>query len=96
MPLPSWDDIQLLGAQFHNTPLSENTDVKTATIIGAKSQKPIVLDSPFLIHSEGTDTEDLAHACAMTAEMMGIGFAKKSISKELLSKSGLFHSFFRV
>ena len=86
--LPSWDDIQLLGAQFHTTPLPDSKEVKTATIIGAKSQKPIVLDSPFLIYSEENDPEDLIHACAMTAEMMGIGFAKKSISKELLSKSG--------
>ncbi|MDO5382189.1 MAG: hypothetical protein Q4F06_05650 [Eubacteriales bacterium] len=34
MPLPSWDDILILGAQLDTLPLNDNDPVDTRTIIG--------------------------------------------------------------
>ena len=49
MPLPSWDDILLLGAQLNPAPLDEGEHVNTMTVIGRNSKKPMVLKSPVYI-----------------------------------------------
>lgn len=49
MPLPSWDDILLIGAQLARLPLNDDAPVATQTIIGPHAQKPMVLENPVYI-----------------------------------------------
>lgn len=49
MPLPSWDDILIMGAQLNPMPLFDHEDVSTKTIIGKHALKPMVLESPVYI-----------------------------------------------
>lgn len=49
MPMPSWDDILLLGAQLNPAPLNEEDPVSTMTVIGKHSKKPMILNSPIYI-----------------------------------------------
>lgn len=49
MPMPSWDDILLLGAQLNPAPLDEDAPVITTTVIGKNAKKPMILDGPVYI-----------------------------------------------
>ena len=49
MPMPSWDDILLLGAQLNPAPLNDGDFVETKTVIGKHAKKPMVLESPVYI-----------------------------------------------
>ncbi|MCM1136860.1 MAG: glutamate synthase-related protein [Clostridium sp.] len=49
MPLPSWDDILLIGAQLAKSPLADDAPVNTQTVIGRRAQKPMVLENPVYI-----------------------------------------------
>lgn len=49
MPMPSWDDILLLGAQLNPPPLHDGDAVDTVTVIGKHAKKPMVLQSPIYI-----------------------------------------------
>lgn len=48
-PLPSWDDILILGAQLASLPLHEHEAVDTTTVIGKRAKKPLMLKSPVFI-----------------------------------------------
>ena len=49
MPLPSWDDILILGAQLNPPPLNDSDAVDTKTVIGKNAKKPMVLENPVYI-----------------------------------------------
>lgn len=49
MPMPSWDDILLLGAQLNPPPLDEGDPVNTMTVIGKHAKKPMVLENPVYV-----------------------------------------------
>ena len=49
LPMPSWDDILILGAQLDPMPLEEGAPVKTTTVIGKHAAKPLVLENPVYI-----------------------------------------------
>lgn len=49
MPMPSWDDILLLGSQLNPPPLDDGEPVDTVTIIGKHAKKPMVLNGPVYI-----------------------------------------------
>lgn len=49
LPIISWDDILILGAQLNPFPLDEHAPVSTRTIIGKKAKKPMVIESPIYI-----------------------------------------------
>ena len=49
MPLPSWDDILLLGSQLNPLPLNDGDFVDTTTVIGKHARKPMVLENPVYI-----------------------------------------------
>ena len=49
MPMPSWDDILILGAQLNPPPLMEHDPVDTTTVIGKHAKKPMVLQNPVYI-----------------------------------------------
>ncbi|WP_455645461.1 glutamate synthase-related protein [Methanosphaera sp.] len=49
MPMPSWDDILILGNQLNPLPLDEEAHVNTKTIIGKNAKKPMMLESPIYV-----------------------------------------------
>lgn len=49
LPMPSWDDILILGAQLDPMPLDENAPVDTRTVIGKKAKRPMILEHPVYI-----------------------------------------------
>ena len=49
LPVISWDDILLLGAQLNPLPLSEHATVSTTTVIGKHAKKPMVLENPVYV-----------------------------------------------
>lgn len=49
MPMPSWDDILILGAQLNPAPLDENAPVTTMTVIGKHAKKPMIIENPIYI-----------------------------------------------
>ena len=49
MPMPSWDEIFILGAQLDPMPLDEHAPVNTTTVIGKHAKKPLILENPVYI-----------------------------------------------
>ena len=49
MPMASWDDILMLGAQLNPAPLNEEDSVDTRTVIGRHAEKPMILENPVYI-----------------------------------------------
>ena len=71
MPLPSWDDILILGAQLNPPPLNDHDDVDAVTVIGKNAKKPMVLDGPvFISHmSFGALSKEVKTALAKGSAM---------------------------
>ncbi len=69
LPLPSWDDILVLGAQLNPMPLDAGAVVDTTTIIGPNAEKPLVLENPLLVShmSFGALSREAKHALALGA-----------------------------
>ncbi len=49
MPMPSWDDILLLGAQLNPAPLDDGVPVSAMTVIGKHAKRPMILENPVYI-----------------------------------------------
>ncbi|MGS5515516.1 glutamate synthase-related protein [Clostridioides difficile] len=49
LPVISWDDILIMGAQLNPLPLNEHDEVNTTTIIGKKAKKPMIIENPVYI-----------------------------------------------
>ena len=49
LPMPSWDDILILGAQLDPMPLDEDAPVCTRTVIGPRAKRPMVLENPVYV-----------------------------------------------
>ncbi len=64
--LPDWNDIQVMVAQMATKPLLENAKVGTELVIGPKSKRPLVLDTPLLVSdmSYGALSEEAKTALA--------------------------------
>ena len=45
----SWEDILIKGAQLSKIPLNQNQEVNTKTIIGPKSKKPLIIETPIYV-----------------------------------------------
>ena len=52
LPMPSWDDILILGAQLDPMPLPEDAQVNTRTVIGKHAKKPLILENPVFQRSK--------------------------------------------
>jgi methylamine---glutamate N-methyltransferase subunit C len=48
-PVVSWDDILIKGAQLARLPLNREETVDTATVIGPKAKKPLLIATPIII-----------------------------------------------
>lgn len=46
MPMPSWDDILILGAQLDPLPLFDDEAVNTTTVLGKNAKRPMILSMP--------------------------------------------------
>jgi len=73
--LPSWDDIQILTAQFARRPLMEDVPVDTRLVVGPGAKKPLELDIPLFVSdmSFGALSEEAKVALAKGAERAGTG-----------------------
>ncbi len=73
MPMPSWDDILILGAQLNPAPLMEDEEVDTKTVIGTHAKKPMVLQNPVYIShmSFGALSRETKIALAKGSAMAG-------------------------
>lgn len=71
MPMPSWDDILILGAQLNPAPLNEDAPVSTMTVIGKHAKKPMILENPVYIShmSFGALSKEIKIALAKGAAM---------------------------
>ena len=49
MPMPSWDDILILGAQLDTAPLFDDDPVNVTTVIGRHAKRPMVLGMPVYV-----------------------------------------------
>ncbi|MCC0683882.1 alpha-hydroxy-acid oxidizing protein [Clostridioides sp. ZZV15-6383] len=69
LPVISWDDILLMGAQLNPMPLNEHDEVNTTTIIGKKAKKPMIIENPVYIShmSFGALSKELKIALAKGA-----------------------------
>ena len=73
--LPSWDDIQIVTAQFARRPLADEAAVDTAVVIGPKAERPLRLDIPLFVSdmSFGALSREAKTALARGAEWAGTG-----------------------
>ena len=73
--LPSWDEIQILTAQFARRPLASDAEVDCALVIGPEARRPLRLEMPLLVTdmSFGSLSREAKIALAMGAEQAGTG-----------------------
>lgn len=71
MPMPSWDDILILGAQLNPAPLNEGDPVSAMTVIGKHAKRPMILENPVYIShmSFGALSKEIKIALAKGAAM---------------------------
>src|SRR5512139_3537135 len=80
-PVVSWDDILIKGAQLARLPLNRDETVDTATVIGPKAKKPLLIATPIIIShmsfgalsKEAQSALALGSAAAATAMSSGEG-----------------------
>ncbi len=48
-PVISWDDVLIKGSQLAKTPLNKDFPVNTQTVIGPKSDKPLIIETPVYV-----------------------------------------------
>ena len=79
MPMPSWDDILMKGAQLDPAPLNDGDPVVTKTVIGKNAAKPMVLETPvFVSHmsfgalSKEAKTHPLAQVRLLPVRVQGV------------------------
>lgn len=71
MPMPSWDDILILGAQLNPPPLDDHAPVNAQTIIGKNAKKPMILENPIYVShmSFGALSKEIKEALAKGSAM---------------------------
>lgn len=71
LPVISWNDILVLGAQLNPLPLEAHDEVSVKTIIGKYAKKPMVLESPVYVShmSFGALSKELKIALAKGSAM---------------------------
>ena len=73
--LPSWDDLQVLTAQLHRSPLLDDAAVATELVIGPRARRPLQLDIPLFVSdmSFGALSEEAKIALSKGAALAGTG-----------------------
>jgi glutamate synthase domain-containing protein 2 len=67
LPVISWNDILIMGAQLNPPPLDEHAPVNTRTVIGKHAKKPLVIETPVYVShmSFGALSKEIKLALAM-------------------------------
>jgi glutamate synthase domain-containing protein 2/rubredoxin len=75
LPVVSWNDILIKGAQLNPMPLAHDAAVSTKTIIGINAAKPMELETPLMIShmSYGALSKEAKMALAKGSGMVGGG-----------------------
>ena len=75
LPVVSWDDILVKGAQLAPLPLAHDAMVSTKTVIGRNAEKPMVLDTPVMVShmSYGALSKEAKMALAKGSAVVGAG-----------------------
>lgn len=73
--LPGWDDLQFLPAQLLKPALNDDTEVRTAVILGPKAGRPLKLKIPLFVSdmSFGALSREAKIALSKGAELAGTG-----------------------
>jgi len=73
--LPTWDDIQILPAQFARKPFLDDAAVASELVIGPNAKKPLVMKIPLFVSdmSFGALSEEAKISLSAGAEMAGTG-----------------------
>lgn len=75
LPVVSWNDILVKGAQLSTLPLAHDAEVSTRTVIGKNTGKPMVLETPVMVShmSYGALSKEAKMALAKGSAMVGAG-----------------------
>ena len=75
LPVVSWDDILIKGAQLARLPLAYDAKVSARTILGKNAAQPMVLDTPMMVShmSYGALSKEAKMALAKGSAMEGAG-----------------------
>ncbi|QBG49113.1 FMN-binding glutamate synthase family protein [Verrucomicrobia bacterium S94] len=75
LPVVSWNDILIKGAQLNPMPLAHDADIFTRTVIGKNAAKPMTLETPLLVShmSYGALSKEAKTALAKGSAMAGAG-----------------------
>jgi glutamate synthase domain-containing protein 2/rubredoxin len=75
LPVVSWNDILIKGAQLNPMPLSHDAEVSTKTVIGKHAAKPMELKTPLMVShmSYGALSKEAKIALATGSGMVGAG-----------------------
>ena len=73
LPVVSWDDILIMGAQLAPLPLAHDAEVSTKTIIGVNAAQPMILETPIMVShmSYGALSKEAKMALAKGSGMVG-------------------------
>ena len=89
LPVPSWDDILIKGAQLARLPLDREATVDTRTVIGPNAAKPLVLGTPILVShmSFGALSREAQTALALGSAAAGtaLGSGEGGLLAEVLA-----------
>jgi rubredoxin len=66
IPVISWDDVLIKGAQLSKIPLNKDADVNMRTVIGPQAKHPLMIESPVYIShmSFGALSKEIKEAMA--------------------------------
>ena len=75
LPVVSWNDILIKGAQLNPMPLPHDAEVSTKTVIGKNAAQPMELDVPLMVShmSYGALSKEAKTALAKGSGMVGAG-----------------------
>jgi len=75
LPVVSWNDILLKGAQLSPLPLAHDAAVSTKTVIGKNATKPLEMETPLMVShmSYGALSKEAKIALAKGSGMVGTG-----------------------
>jgi glutamate synthase domain-containing protein 2 len=94
LPVVSWDDILVKGAQLARRPLDRDETVDTRTVIGPRAKQPLVVGTPIIVShmSFGALSKEAHSALALGSAAAGtaMGSGEGGIVPEAL---GLAHKF---
>ena len=75
LPVVSWDDILIKGAQLATLPLTHDAEIETRTILGKNAAQPVILETPIMVShmSYGALSKEAKIALAKGSAMAGTG-----------------------